>query len=201
LMILALEFIIPLIVTYWVPKYLPGLAAFKLFLPGFFFLSIILTAGNILQVFYTVRKRLRVLIYLKFAVVMFELLVGILFINLGWKIQGVAFASTISYLFYSTVVIMLASKIIITKMSQKIRFLFEVFGLFVLGVGLYFGIDRLGDLIFGNWYFVKALFQVALCGLIAILTFFWLDYRIKIKADILPMLMNWKNNISQSSKR
>jgi hypothetical protein len=195
LMILALEFIIPLIVTYWVPKYLPGLAAFTFFLPGYFFLSIILAAGNIMQVILVVRKRLRLMVYIQLGAVIVEVLFGFLFLNLGWGIAGVALSSTLAYAFYGVIVLILSTHFVMGTLAQKARFLGEIFGLAGLGVLLFFAFTWLSKVIAGDQLLFQTAIQLLGCALTCIPLLYWLDKRVKIMSDFRPFLTDLKKKM------
>jgi O-antigen/teichoic acid export membrane protein len=192
LAILALEFVMPVLVTYWVPKYLPGLPAFALFLPGYFFLSIVLTGTNILQIILIARKRQKLMIYIQLAAVAFEVLFGLMFLNMGWGIAGVALSSSIAYLFYGVTVLAMTSNIVLEAGKQRIRFMAEVIGLFFIGVGLYFAIEWVAQALFPGQLIPKLIIQLALCCLVGVPILFWLDRRVKIIADIIPFISNLK---------
>ncbi|MHC1783274.1 MAG: oligosaccharide flippase family protein [Anaerolineaceae bacterium] len=190
LAILALEFVMPVLVTYWVPKYLPGLPAFTLFLPGYFFLSIVLTGTNILQIILIARNRQQLMIYIQLAAVVLEVLFGLLFLNMGWGIAGVALSSSIAYLFYGVTVLTMTSNIVLAAGRQRIRFMAEVIGLFVIGVGLYFAIEWVGQALFPGQLILKVIIQLVLCCLAGLPILFWLDWRVKIIADLVPFINN-----------
>lgn len=199
LIILALEFVIPVLVTYWVPKYLPGLPAFYLFLPGYFFLSIILTGTNILQVILISKKRQQLMIYIQLGAVLFEVLFGLYFLNLGWGIAGVALSSSLAYAFYGITILAMTGNFVLGENSQRIRFLAEVIGLFLLGLILYFGIDWIGRAIAGDQLIIRAIIQLLCCGLAGIPILFWLDRRVKIISDIVPFINSLKTKFLSSS--
>lgn len=201
LMILALVFVIPVIVTYWVPKYLPGLPAFYFFIPGYFFLSIILSAGNIMQAILVVKKRLRLLVYFQLGAVIVEVLFGILLLFKGYGIAGVALSSTLAYAFYGIIVLSLATFYVLQSGKEKLLFLGEVFGLFLIGLILFFAIRWVGTTLGGNQLVYQAVIQLLCCGLVAIPMLAWLNKRVQIMADILPLIANLKAKIMPSSTR
>lgn len=199
LAILALEFIMPVLVTFWVPKYIPGLMAFALFLPGYFFLSIVLTGSNILQIILIARKRQRIMIYIQMAAVMVELFVGLLLLNIGWGIAGVALSSTFAYMFYGMTILALTTNIVMAEGRKKIRFISEVVALFCLGLVLYFTIEYLGNLFAGDREFVRILSKLFLSCLAGLPILYWLDRRVKIISDVLPFLKKLKMKLFPGS--
>jgi O-antigen/teichoic acid export membrane protein len=192
LMILALLFIIPVIVTYWVPKYLPGLPAFYFFIPGYFFLSIILSAGNIMQAILVAKKRLRLMVYFQMGAVIIEFLVGLLVLNYGFGIAGVAFSSTLAYAFYGIVVLTLTVYYVLDSLKEKVKFLGDVFGLFVAGIMLFMLFRWVGAVLGGENIIFQALIQLICCGLTGIPLLYWLNRRVQIMTDILPFLAGIK---------
>lgn len=199
IMILALQFVIPLIVTYWVPKYLPGLSAFYFFIPGYFFLSIILAAGNIVQVIYVTKKRLHLLVLFQAGAVLVEIASGIFFLNVGLGIAGVALSSTLAYAFYGIIVLSLAAFFVMDNRIEASRFLFEIFMFFALEVVLFFGLSFLGKTIAGDNLILETIIQLFCCGLIAILFLLWLNRRIDIMKDFSPFIAKLREKILPSS--
>ncbi len=201
LVILTLLFVIPVIVTYWVPKYLPGLPAFYFFIPGYFFLSIILTAGNIMQTILVQRKRLRLLVYIQMGAVIVEILFGLLFIFNGFGIAGVALSSTLAYAFYGIIVLALAAFHVLQTGKEKLSFLVEVFCLFMSGLILFFVIKWIGTTLGGDRLIYQAIIQILCCGLVTIPILAWLNKRVQIMADIMPLLASMKAKLFSSSGR
>jgi O-antigen/teichoic acid export membrane protein len=199
LIILALVFVIPVIVTYWVPKYLPGLPAFYFFIPGYFFLSIILSAGNIMQAILVAKKRLRLLVYFQLGAVIVEVLVGILLLINGFGIAGVALSSTLAYAFYGIIVLSMAAFYVLQTGKEKFLFLVEVFSLFIAGLVLFFIIRWIGTILGGDHLIYQAIIQLLCCGLVAIPMLVWLNRRVKIMSDILPLIANIRAKIRSFS--
>ncbi len=196
IMIMGLIFVMPLLVQWVVPKYLPGLVAFYLFVPGFFFLSIILTANGILYIYLITRRTQRIAVYIQFATISIEVLAGILFIRLGWGIAGVALASTLAYAFYGLMILNLAAKYVLPDMQIRRFFIFRVMFPFVCAL-----LATLLTFQVANWLFpvaslIKTIFQLVLYGLTALSILFWLEKNVGILVYIRPWI-NWLFPVSQ----
>lgn len=132
LMASFLFFIIPAVVESWLTEYIPGISAFYLFLPGFFFLSIIITANNILNVILISQEKQYWLVGIQFLAVLIEILSGYLLIKAGWGIAGVALGSTLSYMVYALIVLYLASSYSIQDQPARWLFFSKCFFLFYM---------------------------------------------------------------------
>ena len=148
--ILLLAFVIPPFVRLWLPQYLPGLNAFYLFIPGFFFLGITLSANNLLNGILMVRRRQRIAIGIQVSAVMLELGVGFLMIRGGMGIAGVALASTVAYAAYGIAVVAAASLYILQDARARTAFILRTLvplgWATIVGIAVYtFGITVLSE--------------------------------------------------------
>jgi O-antigen/teichoic acid export membrane protein len=130
-LIAALVVVLPEIVHSVLPRYEPGLPAFYLFVPGFFFLSITLTANNILNLVLIAQRRQRLVVYLQALVIAIEVVTALSFIALGWGIAGVALSSTIAYAVYGIAVLWMAARYVIDEPRAQWRFTASVIAPFV----------------------------------------------------------------------
>lgn len=122
---LSLWFIIPPVVTRFLPQYQLGIPAFYAYVPGFFFLAIVITANNIVNLVLIARQRQRWLLLLQAIAVLCEVGFGYLFICLGWGIAGVAVASTLAYAVYGATVLVMASAFVLNRRVAR-RFIIDV---------------------------------------------------------------------------
>jgi O-antigen/teichoic acid export membrane protein len=135
-LLMILAFVIPNIVGEFLPKYILGIKAFYCFLPGFFFLGIILTANNILNLVLIAQKRQLWLVYFQIVPIVVQVGLGIWFIQLGWDIAGVALASTISYALYGGVILWCASRLVLPDLKEHLLFMMDVIMPFIIGLGV-----------------------------------------------------------------
>jgi O-antigen/teichoic acid export membrane protein len=122
---LSLMFIVPLIVRRFIPHYAPGIPAFYAYVPGFFFLAIIITANNIVNLVLIARKRQRMFLYVQGLALICEVGFGYLFIRVGWGIVGVAAASTLAYALYGGTTLILACTLVFPA-KVSLRFIADV---------------------------------------------------------------------------
>ncbi len=162
LMVVFLVFVIPALVYMWLPEYAPGVLAFYLFVPGFFFLSLNLLAGNILNIILVAQKKSYWLVAIQFLAVFVEVLFGLLFIWIGWGIAGVALASTLSYVVYGFVVLSLTSRFVIQNRNDQRRLVLELFIPLAYGTAIVLIFLYLGNLVFPNQPLVRGFCQLVL---------------------------------------
>ena len=124
-------FFIPLAINLILPQYIPGLDAFYVFLPGFFFLSIILSANNILYLVLIPRGKQRYILYLQLVSAVIQIGLSFLFIHFKWDIIGVALATTLASAFWGSSILALTVKYIISEWSRRIKFFRDVFRPFI----------------------------------------------------------------------
>lgn len=107
-LVLAVYFFFPLIVRQFMPAYIPGIGAMKISLIGLFFLPLAGGFGNFLntvdrQVYYTVVQA---------GAILLNLLLDILFVKIGFGINGVALGAATSYTTYSLALLLVGAKVI-----------------------------------------------------------------------------------------
>lgn len=186
--IAALVFTVPPLVELLLPQYVPGLAAFYLFVPGFFFLGVILTANNILNVVLIGRRRQRLVVYIQLIAVVVEVVCGLALIRVGWGIAGVALGSTLAYASYGLPILYFASKYVIPEAATRIRFLGTVLLLFVYAVVVTLLIYWLGEHWITTAPFLRAATQVLLLVLAFVPVLFVLDREVGLWREIAPVL-------------
>ncbi|HYK02988.1 MAG TPA: oligosaccharide flippase family protein [Thermoanaerobaculia bacterium] len=118
----ALMIGVPTLVRAYLPKYIPGIDAFYWYVPGFFFLGIILTANNILNLHLIATEQRRIAIFIQLAAIAVEAGGAVLLIRLGLGIAGVAMASTASYVFYGCFVLWWAARFVIPERRIRLAF-------------------------------------------------------------------------------
>jgi O-antigen/teichoic acid export membrane protein len=193
-LIMALVFALPPIVRLLLPKYVPGLPAFYLFMPGFFFLSIVLTANNILNIVLISLKRQRWVVGIQVIAIAVEVACAVLFIHIGWDIAGVALASTLSYAFYGLTILFLAAKYVIPYKRQRSSFLFNVLTPFVYAVVVSLAIFWIGQ----QWLsspLLRAVVQLSLCTIAVIPMVYWLNTRVELAKEMRPLIDSAKRRI------
>lgn len=97
---IGLIFVIPPIVHLLLPRYVPGLPAFRAYVPGFFFLSTIITANTIVNLVLIAQRRQRLILYLQSFALLSEVGLALIAIRAGFGIVGVAAGSTLAYAVY-----------------------------------------------------------------------------------------------------
>jgi O-antigen/teichoic acid export membrane protein len=179
-MVMFLAFVIPALVEVWLPKYIPGISAFYMFVPGFFFLSIIISANNILSIIFVAQKRQIWIIIIQFCAVFIEVFFAILLVRLGWGISGVALASTISYMGYGFTILSLSSYFVIQNRRTTLQFMVEIFIPFIYGLLLVLGFMKIGNFIFQNLPLLRAI----CLSVLSVVFFFPLIFRINKKYSL-----------------
>lgn len=184
LMVIFLVFAIPSLVDVWLPKYVPGLLAFYLFVPGFFFLGINIFASNILNVILVARNRTYWLVVIQFLAVCVEVLCGLIFIRAGWGIAGVGLASTLSYMVYSFVVLFFTSRFVIQNHYERRRLFLELILPFVYGAILVLTFLYLGQRIFPDHPLVRGFSQLIFSVACFLPLLFRLDKRYSLFTEV-----------------
>jgi len=144
--------VIPFLVTVFLPKYTPGLGAFLIYVPGFYFLGIILTANTILTLILISRRRQRFVLYVQGAAVGLEAGLAILFVKTGLGLEGAALASTVAYAFYGVTILALAAKYVLPAGKERMSFLVSVLIPFLAIIPL-----MLATHFFAGWVFPASL--------------------------------------------
>ena len=113
LLVSSIMYVVPPIVRLFLPAYAPGLPAFYAYTPGFFFLALIITANNAVNLILIERRQQRLFVYLQAAALMVEVAVAVAAIRLGFGVTGVAFASTLAYATYALTTVTLAGRFVL----------------------------------------------------------------------------------------
>lgn len=202
LMLLLLYFIIPAIVESWLTEYVPGLSAFYLFIPGFFFLSIIITANNILNVILISQGRQYRLVAIQFFAVLVEIFAGYMMLQIGWGIAGVALGSTISYMVYGLIVLYLASVRSIQDQRSRWQFYFEVFAPFLYGIIVVLVLFNVGNLALGLHPLLRGIGQLILSAVCFMFLLPRLNKKYSLFTDVqaVPLLSKFTSLLSEMKK-
>ena len=118
--------VIPPLVALLLPKYAPGLPAFLIYVPGFYFLSIILTANTILTLVLIARRKQRVVLYVQGGGIAIEAGLAFVLIKAGFGLEGAALASTAAYAFYGIGILSLAAKHVLLSRAAIMGFMTRV---------------------------------------------------------------------------
>ena len=196
-----LFFGIPLLVELLLPKFIKGLPAFYLFIPGLFFLAITITANNILNLILISMKRQRIVIYIQVAAIIIQVLCALFFIRLGMDIVGVALASTIAYSFYGISIVGVAAIYVLPEQKRRLTFLIDVVTPFAYG-----GVVTL-LLLWVGWHWfqdspvLRAFLQMIMCGLMYIPMFLWLISRVDIRKEFAQIIESVKRRMRSFAPR
>lgn len=176
-LMMGLAFSLPPLVLTFLPKYIPGLNAFYCFIPGFFFLGIVLTANNILNIILISHKRQRWVVYLQALVCVIEVGLGYWFIKLGWSIAGVALASTLAYAVYGSVIIWWASRYVLPDWGEHLLFMGDVITPFILGISMTWLIYWFGHTFIPDHLVLRNIIQLVICFIMMLPLAYWLDHK------------------------
>ena len=113
--VLVMFFIAPIVVRSFLPEYIPGITAMKIVLIGVLFLPIADSFGNFLLV---INKQITYM-YIHLFFVLFNLILGILFIKAGLGLNGVALSSAVSYFAYSITLSFISITILLRQKEYK----------------------------------------------------------------------------------
>ena len=120
--IAVLVIVIPALVTLWLPRYTPGVGAFLIYVPGFFFLGIISTASTILTLALIARRMQRLVLYIQAGAIGLEAGLAFVLLQSGSGIKGAALASTVAYGVYGVAVLAMAAKEVFGSRAAGLRF-------------------------------------------------------------------------------
>ncbi|MBN1888234.1 MAG: oligosaccharide flippase family protein [Thermoflexales bacterium] len=186
--IIGLTLAIPLLVQVVLPRYRPGLSAFYLFVPGFFFLSLILSANNILNLILIARRRQRWVVYIQAVALAIEIICGVLFIRMGWDIAGVALASTLAYAFYGLTILIAATVYVIPDQQHRLSFWADVLTPFASIVAVTAFVQWTGSRGIPHHVVLRAAVQLAVCAILCLSMIAWLNRRVEIIKEMSPLL-------------
>lgn len=186
--IMLLLLVIPSFIRFGLPRYVPGIPAVYGFLPGFFFLSIVLTAGNILLYVLIERGQKRFLLYAQGFAIAVEVCCALIFIEKGWGILGVSIASTISYAVYGCGILVLAANAVIPERGRRLRFLGAVIAPFfycgaVVAVAVW-ATSTVADPLYEG----AMRPSIGLIGLIPLA--YWMDRRLALGQELAPVIVS-----------
>ena len=188
-------FAIPLFVELLLPKYLPGLDAFYAFLPGFFPLSVMLAANNILYLVLIPRNQQRYIVYLQMAAAVIQIGLTVLFINLKWGIVGVALAVTMASAFWGFSMLFLSVKYVLPENNKRLSFAAAVFKPFLYVLCCLSGVYLLQS----QWHFSHPFILVLVKFILGLFIIAPLLYYMNKKtaiADLLaPLLTGIRRNL------
>lgn len=203
--IAILLFVIPLVIDMALPRYRPGIPAVYGFLPGFFFLAIVLTASNVLANVLVERgnRRIMLMVYLQGIAILVEIGLALMFIKMGWSITGVAIASTLSYSVYGCGILYMAAAAVIREPIRRVAFLWQVAVPFVYGVAV---------VCLGTWLghrltsreIPRALIGVSFGALAFVPLTFWLNSQMSLAREFGPAiagLQSWLLNNGAGEKQ
>ena len=117
---------IPGLVIVLLPQYIPGLRAFLVYVPGFFFMSIILTANTILTLVLIARRKQRIALFVQGGAIAIEAALAFVMVEGGLGLPGVAAASTIAYAFYGVSILWLAAIEVLGGSANAAGFVMQV---------------------------------------------------------------------------
>jgi hypothetical protein len=169
--------------------------------PGFFFLSIILTANNILNVILMAKKRQYLVVIIQAIAIVIEVGLAVLFIRLGWSIEGVALASTITSAFYGLSILYFASYFVIETNTSRIRFIGAVLIPFLYGVVTLLISGWLGSMFFGRYNIARCLFQGMVALILYAPLFVYLNKRTHIMKELRPFMNKFLARFSGLRKK
>jgi len=104
-------------------KYIPGIASAKILILGSFFLAVAYMAGHLLVTLKKFKEYMKIQRY----VVVMTVLLNILFVKLGWGIEGVAYATSIGFFLYATSMIYYAFKQYSNEIKEFIKYIAEIY--------------------------------------------------------------------------
>lgn len=137
-LIAAVVFFVPVLVRTFLPKFVGGLAAMKVLVIGYYFVMVNELSASAA---FTADKQRQLIPFLGVVVALAGLFNWV-FIRLGWGIEGVAAATTISYGLCFVISFSFAfSKL--TDLRKVHAMIFEIFALFAYFGALVYGIDAL----------------------------------------------------------
>lgn len=191
-MIFAVSFLVELMV----PRYLPGMLAFYVFTPGFFFLSIILTANNILNLILIDRGHQRLVIYIQGIAILIEAFLAVIFIQFGWNIAGVALASTLSYAFYCLSILYFAARYVILDQRVRFRFLGSVLMPFIYALSVVPSVFWLGKQLIPGSSLGRLTLHSALTAILYSPLLFYLNKKIDLRREMGPLIAAVRNRFA-----
>jgi O-antigen/teichoic acid export membrane protein len=193
LLITGLVLVVPFFVEWMLPRYLPGILAFYVFTAGFFFLSIIITANNILNGVLMTKGQQRFMVYIQDIAIVIEVFLAILLIQFGWNIAGVALASTLTCAFYGLSILYLAAHYVILEWRVRFRFLGSVLMPFLYALTVVPSVLWLGKHIIPGSSLGRLVLQCALIALLYSPLLYYLNKKIDLMREMGPFITAARN--------
>jgi len=193
LLITFLVLVVPFLVERILPRYLPGMLAFYIFTPGFFFLSIILTANNMLNLILIAQRQQRFVVYIQCLAIVVEVFSAIFFIHIGWNIEGVALAAALTCAFYGLSILYFSTYYVIIDWSVRFRFLGSVLMPFIYALTVVPSVIWLGKQLIPESSLVRLVLQCAVISLLYCPIFYYLNKKINLMRELGPFIMVIKN--------
>jgi O-antigen/teichoic acid export membrane protein len=185
---MSLFIAVPPLVEFLLPKYRSALPAFICALPAAYFLSIILTASNILNIILITQKRQRLVIYLQGLAILVQVCCTIKFIDLGWSVAGAALGATVSAAAYSIATLALTAAQMSSSRVWQLQFLLDVLIPFACALGVAALSTVIGSHFLKEHAPLALVAQALLVLISAVLLGVWLNKRIKALDEFLPLL-------------
>ena len=193
IMITFLIFVVSFLVEWMLPRYLPGMLAFYIFTPGFFFLSIILTANNMLNLILIARQQQRFVVYIQYIAILILVFLAILFIQFGWNIPGVALASALTCAFYGLSILYMAAHYVILDQRERFRFMGSVLAPFLYALTIVPSVIYLAKMIIPGSSLGRLVLQCALSALLYCPLFYYLNKKINLTKELEPFIAAFRN--------
>ncbi len=203
LIVILISFLIiglPPFIELFLNKYLPGLPAFYIYVPSYFFLSIILTANNILNVILIAKRKQRVVIYIQIIAILIQIFCGYIFVSIDWGISGVAFSSFLAIAFYGLTILSLAAKYVFLQNRKALLFMIDVITPFVYTTILMLIIQWMGNYWFPGRIIIRAFVMLFMVIIAYIPLFILLNKRIKIMSEISSLYNSFLTRIGSIRK-
>lgn len=199
-LISGLLLFVPFIVELVLPRYIPGINAFYIMIPGYFFLSIILTANNILNVMLAAYHKQRFVIYIQAAAILIEIGLSILFVRIGWGIEGVALASTITSAFYGLSILYATSYYVIPDLKQRLAFVGSIMLPFLYALVFLPAALWLGKQIIHDNKIIRFTIQCVLTLVFYLPMFYYLNRKSNIVKEFAPFVQGIRKKFGRTVK-
>ena len=200
ILITFLIFVVSFLVEWILPRYLQGIRAFYIFTPGFFFLSVILTANNILNLILIARRQQRLVVYIQGMAIVMEVFLAVFFIHIGWNIEGVALSSALTCAFYGLSILYLAAHYVILDLGERLRFLGSVLMPFLYALAVASSVLWLGKQFISESSLGRLAFQCTLTGLLYCPLLYYLNKKIDLKHELAPVITAVRNRFGLIKK-
>ena len=119
--------ILPLLIRFFVPKYLPSVSLFGILISAAFFYASATIPGSFLV---AINKQ-KILIKIQIVAILLALTLDVGVVNMGWGIVGIAWSTAFAYAVYGCGYMVTAAYYAFDRRSDMVNFLVEIYGLFV----------------------------------------------------------------------